>query len=51
MRYYGIEERKLHNMLWDSIKYWGGIILGGFLAGIFAIVMLLIYCRMAGPLM
>lgn len=47
----GIEERKLHNMLWDSAKCYGACILGGVLAGIAAVIVILLYCRMAGPLM
>ena len=51
MRYYGINERKVHNMLWDSAKSLGTCILGGFAAGLVAVGVLLLYCRMVGPLM
>lgn len=48
---YGIEERKIHNMLWDSAKYVGACLLGGLAAGLVAVGMVALYCRMAGPLM
>ena len=51
MKYYGIEERKLHNMRWNTIKYYAAVCLGGFLAGIVVVILLLLYCRMAGPLL
>lgn len=48
---WGIEERKIHNMLWDSAKYLGVCFLGGFAAGLVAVGVVVMYCRMAGPLM
>lgn len=51
MRYYDIEERKIHNMLWDSAKCLGACMLGGFAAGLVAVGVVVLYCRMAGPIL
>lgn len=48
---YSIKKRKMHIMLRKLIRRCGCYILEGLIVGVMAIGVLVLYCRMAGPLM